>query len=48
MLWYNPLQNTIYCGTLESTTYYVYGGGNQGDLSLCQRGDSEWSEPLLP
>jgi hypothetical protein len=26
MSWYNPLQNTIYCGKLKITTYYVYQG----------------------
>jgi len=29
MSWYNPLQNTIYCGKLEITTYHNY----QGDSS---------------
>lgn len=30
MLWYKILQNTIYCGKLAFTTYWVY----EPDLSL--------------
>jgi hypothetical protein len=48
MLWYNPLQNTIYCGKLESTAYHVYGGVSWRDLRTCQIGGSVWSELLLP
>jgi hypothetical protein len=47
MLWYNPLQNTIYCGKLRFTTYHVYWGVHQRNLKICQRGGSVWSELLL-
>ena len=48
MLWYNPLQNTIYCGKLVSTTYHYYQGENRLTANKSQRGGRVWSALLSP
>jgi len=48
MSWYYPLQNTIYCGKLRSTTYHIYQGDSSAASKSLARGDLVWTEPLLP
>ncbi len=48
MLWYNLLQNTIYCGILECTTYRRYQGANRRNVNISHGGGPAWSEPLSP